>query len=170
MGVLIDDMLELSRLTRVEMQFVPVDLTAIAWKIAAKLTEANADRHIEFVIEPGLTGTGDARLLEIALTNLISNAVKFTTPRALARIEFGQTSDNGPPTFHIRDNGAGFDMAYAPKLFRAYKRLHRASEFPGTGIGLATVQRVIHRHFGKVWAEGQVGQGATFHFTIGETI
>jgi PAS domain S-box-containing protein len=169
MGLLIDDLLQLSRVTRTEMQFVPVDLTTIARTITVRLTEANPDRRMEFVIEPGLTGVGDARLLEIALTNLLSNAVKFTGPKAHARIEFGQAMHNGERCFYVRDDGVGFDMTYAGKLFRAFQRLHKTSEFPGTGIGLAIVQRVIHRHGGKVWAESQIDRGAQFLFTLGET-
>jgi light-regulated signal transduction histidine kinase (bacteriophytochrome) len=170
MGLLIDDLLQLSRVTRAEMRFVPVDLSAAAWSIAARLTEANPGRQIEFVIEPGLSGVGDTRLIEIALTNLLSNAVKFTRPHAQARIEFGQAGGNGRQSFYVRDDGVGFDMAYADKLFRAFQRLHKTSEFPGTGIGLAIVQRVIHRHGGRVWAESHIDRGAKFLFTLGETI
>jgi light-regulated signal transduction histidine kinase (bacteriophytochrome) len=169
MGMLIDDLLHLSRVTRSEMHFAPLDLTAMAHSIATRLAEENPGRQIEFVIQPDLTGVGDARLLEIALTNLLSNAVKFTGPRAQARIEFGQTSYNCGLCFYVRDDGVGFDMAYQDKLFRAFQRLHKTSEFPGTGIGLAIVQRVIHRHGGKVWAEAQIGSGAKFLFTLGET-
>ncbi len=169
MGRLIDALLQLSRVGRAEMEVLPVDLTAAARGIAARLAEANAGRAIEFVIEPGLAGVGDVRLLEIALTNLLSNAVKFTGPHGQARIEFGQAAGQSLPSFYIRDNGVGFDMAHADKLFGAFQRLHRAADFPGTGIGLAIVQRVIRRHGGRVWAEAQVDQGATFHFTIGET-
>jgi hypothetical protein len=158
MGMLIDDMLQLSRVTRSEMQIAPVDLTGIAKSIADELVAANPCRQ-----------SGDARLLAIALTNLMANAVKFTAPRAQARIEFGRASEIGEPTFHVRDNGVGFDMAYADKLFTAFQRLHKTSEFPGTGIGLATVQRAIRRHAGRVWAESQVDRGATFYFTMGET-
>ena len=164
MGLLIDDLLQLSRVTRAEMRFVPVDLSAAAWSIAARLTEANPGRQIEFVIEPGLSGVGDTRLIEIALTNLLSNAVKFTRPHAQARIEFGQAGGNGRQFFYVRDDGVGFDMAYADKLFRAFQRLHKASEFPGTGIGLAIVQRVIHRHGGRVWAESHIDRGAKLPF------
>lgn len=169
MGLLIDDMLKLSRVTRAEMQFRPVDLTALAQSIFTGLLEANPGRHIQFVIEPGLTAFGDARLLEIALTNLLANAVKFTSPRDVGRIEFVQTSHNGNKAFCVRDNGVGFDMAYSNTLFRAFQRLHKPTEFPGTGVGLATVDRVIRRHSGQVWAEAQVDRGAKFYFTIGET-
>jgi light-regulated signal transduction histidine kinase (bacteriophytochrome) len=166
MGLLIDDMLQLSRVTRTEMRVNDVDLTSAARRIAAELSEVNPSRRIEFVIEPNLSGVGDARLLDIALTNLLGNAVKFTGPRAIARIEFGRAEQNGETAFYVRDNGVGFDMAYAGSLFGAFQRLHKASEFPGTGIGLATVQRVIHRHGGRLWTEAQVDRGATFYFTI----
>jgi light-regulated signal transduction histidine kinase (bacteriophytochrome) len=114
-----------------------------------------------------LRATGDARLLEIALTNLLGNAVKFTGPSPHARIEFGQIDQDSEPVFFVRDNGVGFDMAYASTLFGAFQRLHKTEEFAGTGIGLATVQRIIHRHGGRVWADAQPGQGATFYFTMG---
>jgi PAS domain S-box-containing protein len=169
MGRLIDDMLHLSRVTQAQMQIVPVDLSALAHHIGAELRDANARRRIEFAIAPGLDAAGDPRLLEIALTNLFANAVKFTGPRAEAHIEFGRETHNGRTAFYVRDNGVGFDAAYAGTLFRAFQRLHTSSEFPGTGIGLATVQRVIHRHGGQVWAESQLDRGATFFFTIGET-
>jgi light-regulated signal transduction histidine kinase (bacteriophytochrome) len=110
---------------------------------------------------------GDGQLLRIALENLLGNAWKFTAREPAARIEFGQTQVAGEPTYFVRDNGAGFDMAYVDKLFTPFQRLHLASEYPGSGIGLATVQRIIHRHAGRVWAEGLSGQGATFHFTLG---
>ena len=166
MGQLIDDMLQLSRVTRVEMQRNPLDLTYIANGIAAQLREAHPNRQIEFDITPGLTARGDAGLVRIVLTNLLSNAVKFTGDRSEAKIEFGENQRNGDSAFFVRDNGVGFDMAYAGTLFGAFQRLHKASEFPGTGIGLATVQRVVHRHGGKVWAEAQAGKGASFYFTL----
>jgi signal transduction histidine kinase len=168
MGSLIDALLELSRITRAEIQRDNVDLTSIAHKVAARLREVNAQRQIEFDIEPGLTTFGDARLLEIALTNLLGNAVKFTGTRALARVEVGQAGQNGGSAFYVRDNGVGFDMAYLPKLFGAFQRFHKTSEFPGTGIGLATVQRIVRRHGGQVWAEAQPDHGATFYFVLGE--
>ena len=168
MGGLIDDLLHLSRVGRAELVPRTVDLTSLAGTIVARLKEANPDRSIEFIVAPQLKCTGDARLLEIALTNLLANAVKFTGPRTSARIEFGQVTDQGSPAFFVRDNGVGFDMAYAGMLFAPFQRLHKTSEFPGSGIGLATVQRVIHRHGGRIWAEAQVGAGATFYFTLGE--
>jgi len=170
MGQLIDDLLRLSRVTRGPLAREPVDLTATARSIADNLRDCHPDREIEFVIEPGLTAQGDAHLLEVALTNLLSNAVKFTGKRAHARIEFGRAERDGHTAFFLRDNGAGFDMAYAKTLFGPFQRLHRASEFPGTGIGLATVQRIIHRHGGRIWADAQVNQGATFYFTLDEGV
>ena len=169
MGLLIDDLLQLSRLNRAKMKRGPVDLAGIARTIATRLQEAEPGRQIRFEIEPGLTAFGDARLLEIVLTNLLSNAVKFTGPRLQASIEVGSAERDGETAFYVRDNGVGFDMAYAGTLFGAFQRLHKASEFPGTGIGLATAQRVIHRHGGRLWAEAQVDQGATFYFTLGVT-
>jgi PAS domain S-box-containing protein len=166
MGLLIDDLLQLSRVSRTEMQREPVDLTSLARHIAAGLREGCPERQIEFVIEPGLRASGDARLLEVVLTNLLGNAIKFTSPRAEARIQFGRSGGDGTPVYYVRDNGVGFDMAYASTLFGAFQRLHKSSEFPGTGIGLATVQRIIHRHGGRVWADAQAGRGATFYFTI----
>jgi len=174
MGDLIDDLLQLSRVSRDDIRSEPVDMSALAHGIADRLREAHPGRSIKFVIQPDLEAQGDPRLLEIALTNLFDNAVKFTAPQPVARIEFGSRMEEGPETkvrckiFYVRDNGVGFDMAYAHKLFGAFQRLHKASEFPGTGIGLATVQRIVHRHEGRIRAESQVGQGASFYFTLGE--
>jgi len=167
MGLLIDDLLQLSRVTRSEIDPGMVDLSAIAKRIAGKLEEAHADRLLRFRIEPDLKVRGDSRLIEIALTNLFENAVKFTGPRAEAVIEFGATEHNGHPAYFVRDNGVGFEMKHAATLFGAFQRLHKASEFPGTGIGLATVKRVVHRHGGEVWAEAEPDLGATFGFTLG---
>jgi len=167
MGQLIDDLLRLSRVTRAPLERDCVDLSAVAHSIADNLREVHADRRIEFAIQPGLTASGDARLLEVALTNLLSNSAKFTGKKPEARIEVGLTEHQGQPAFYVRDNGAGFDMAYARSLFGPFQRLHRASEFPGTGIGLATVQRIVHRHGGRIWVEAQVDRGATFYFTLG---
>jgi PAS domain S-box-containing protein len=167
MGRLIDGLLQLSRVARAQIVPRAIDLTALAQTVAARLREAHPGRLLEFVIGPGLTGTGDAPLLEVALTNLLDNAVKFTHPRAQARIEFGKIEQDRETAFFVRDNGVGFDMRYAGLLFGTFQRLHKTAEFPGTGIGLATVQRVIHRHGGRVWAEARVGEGASFYFTLG---
>jgi PAS domain S-box-containing protein len=166
MGHLIDDLLTLSRLTRLKLRYESVDLTSLARTIACRMREAEPARHFDFVIQEGLRTTGDAHLLDVALSNLMSNAVKFTGPRALARIEFGQTQCERELAFYVRDDGVGFDMAYADTLFGAFQRLHKPSEFPGTGIGLATVQRVVRRHGGRIWADAKPNEGATFYFTI----
>ena len=168
MGRLIDDLLMLSRVARGPIQRSPVDLTALAQGVADRLREAEPERRVEFAVQPGLTAQGDARLLEIVLSNLLGNAWKFSGGRPLTQVEFGQTEVEGRPALFVRDNGVGFDMIYAQKLFGAFQRMHKASEFPGTGIGLATVQRVIQRHGGRVWAEAQVDRGATFYFTLEE--
>jgi PAS domain S-box-containing protein len=166
MGQLIDDLLQLSRVTRAEMRTGTADLSALANSVALRLQEANPDRAIEFTVQPGITVDGDAHLLEIVLTNLLGNAVKFTSTRPIARVEFGKVPAGNMVAYYVRDNGVGFDAAYAGKLFGAFQRMHRQSEFPGSGIGLATVQRIIHRHGGRVWADAQVGEGATFLFTL----
>jgi len=166
MGQLIDDLLNLSRLTRSEMQPETVDLSALARKITAGLQESQPDRQAEFIIAKGLTTNGDLRLLTVLLENLLNNTWKFTSKHASARIEFGITLYEDKPAYFVRDDGVGFDMAYADKLFGAFQRLHSMSEFPGIGIGLATVQRIVHRHSGSIWAEGGVEQGATFYFTL----
>jgi len=144
-----------------------VDLSQAAESIAARLQEAHPERRLEFAIRPRMTAFGDARLLDVALTNLLQNAVKFSCTRPHAHIEFDAVEREGQTAFLVRDNGVGFDMAYANRLFGAFQRLHSDSEFPGTGVGLATVQRVIHRHGGRVWAEAESGRGATFYFTLG---
>ena len=166
MGHLIDDMLKLSRVTRSSMQQEPVDLSALGRTIAAELQQRQPERRIEFVIADELTANGDARLLEAALENLLENAWKFTGKHAHARIEFGYMEVDGKGAYFVRDDGIGFDMAYTDKLFGAFQRLHSSDEFEGTGIGLATVQRIIHRHGGEVWGESAVEQGATFYFTL----
>jgi len=148
------------------MRFTDVDLSALAESIVAELLKNQPERRFEFFITPKLMVNADANLLRIALENLLGNAWKFTGKRPKAQIELGLTSHNGKPAYLVRDNGAGFDMAYAGKLFGAFQRLHRVAEFEGTGIGLATVQRIIHRHGGMVWAEGEVEKGATFYFTL----
>ena len=170
MGRLIDDMLKLSRVTRAELKLTPIDLAAMAHSIVKRLHEERPDRRIEFIIQPALRTNGDNQLIDIALFNLLDNAVKFTGTRSHARIELGEVEVDGGKTFFVRDNGVGFDRAFAGKLFGAFQRLHKSSEVPGTGIGLATVQRIIHRHGGRIWADAQVDQGATFYFTLKETI
>lgn len=170
MGNLIDDLLQLSRLTRAEMHTAQVDLSAIAHRVATQLQETEPIRQVDFVIQPELNAQGDAQLLEIALTNLLGNAFKFTGKTPQARIELGKTRVEGQDAFFVRDNGAGFEMAYAKKLFGAFQRLHKASEFPGTGVGLTTVQRIVHRHGGRIWAEAALQQGATFYFTLEERL
>jgi len=167
LGGLIDEMLRLSRIAQAPMHRDAVDLTSLANAVASRLRETAPERDLEFRVESGLTASGDARLLEIALTSLLDNAVKFTGPRSHARIEFGRQDCRTEKVFCVRDNGVGFDMAYAGMLFGAFQRLHKASEFPGVGIGLATAQRVIRRHGGRIWADAQPEKGAAFYFTIG---
>jgi light-regulated signal transduction histidine kinase (bacteriophytochrome) len=167
MGQLIDDLLNLSRLMRSEIKLETVDLTLMVREICTEIQESHPRRQVEYIIQPGLIAQGDSRLLHMMLTNLLDNAWKFTSRHSQARIEFGTIlQDSGIPVYFIRDDGAGFDMAYTSKLFGPFQRLHRVDEFPGTGIGLAIVQRVVHRHGGRVWAEGVVEQGATFYFTL----
>ena len=166
MAQLIDDLLNLSRLTRGKMRYETVDLSALAQTIAMELQQSQPERDVEFTIAPGLAAKGDAHFLSVALENLLGNSWKFAKKQGRTRIEFGYDETNGQPAYFVRDNGVGFDMAYADKLFGAFQRLHSHSEFEGTGIGLATVQRIIHRHGGKIWAESAVGQGATFYFTL----
>ena len=184
MGQLIDDLLRLSRLTRAEMRCRRVDLTAMAREIAGELRETAPGRSAEFRIAEGLTGVGDPHLLRPALRNLLENAWKFTAKRPAAVIELGwapaplPTDPAAPPDparphpgetiYFVRDNGAGFDMAYADKLFAPFQRLHSVKDYPGSGIGLALVQRVFHRHGGRIWAEAAPDQGATFYFTLNE--
>ncbi|HET7481049.1 MAG TPA: CHASE domain-containing protein [Rubrobacteraceae bacterium] len=168
MSHLIDDLLDLSRVTRKPLFRETVDLSALAREIAAELQAADPDRRVKLAVEDGLRAEGDTRLLRVALENLLGNAWKFTAGEDVAQVEFGSEpgSDGEEPVYYVRDNGAGFDMAYAGKLFGAFQRLHPADEFEGNGIGLATVQRVIRRHGGRVWAEGKPGVGATFYFTL----
>jgi two-component system, sensor histidine kinase and response regulator len=167
MSELIDDVLHLSRVTRADLREQEVDLSSIANLILSRLQEGDPGRKVEIKVRPGVIVTGDGQLLRIMLHNLLENAWKFTSKQPESRIEFGVTQSAGEPTYFVRDNGAGFDMTYADRLFGPFQRLHRQGEFPGSGIGLATVQRIIHRHGGRVWAEGLVGQGATFQFTLG---
>jgi PAS domain S-box-containing protein len=166
MAQLIDDLLNLSRLTRSEMSREPVDLSALAQSIAAELQQGEPERKAEFIIAPGLDAIGDPGLLRVLLENLLGNAWKFTGKVAHARIEFGAAEADGDLAYFVRDNGAGFAMTYSDKLFGPFQRLHAESEFPGSGIGLATVQRIVFRHGGRVWAEGEEGRGARFFFTL----
>ena len=167
MAELIDALLELSRVTRAELSRTPLDLTAMARTITDELCRREPARAVDLVFAEGLTTSGDQPLLHVALDNLLGNAWKFTANKAQARIEIGSLRQpDGVRAYFVRDNGAGFDMLYAHKLFGAFQRLHRVSEFPGTGIGLATVQRIIHRHGGRIWAESIVDHGSTFYFTL----
>jgi two-component system sensor histidine kinase/response regulator len=167
MSQLIDDVLYLARVTRAEMREQEVDLSGLVTLLLDRMHEAEPGRVVESKVRPGVTVLGDGQLLRIAMENLLQNAWKFTGRAPLPRIEFGVTNVAGEPAYFVRDNGAGFDMAYADRLFGPFQRLHLQSEFSGTGIGLATVQRIIHRHGGRVWGEGTPGQGAAFHFTLG---
>jgi CHASE3 domain sensor protein len=166
MGRLIDDLLNLSRVSRSEMCKEPIDLGSIARSVLGDLRQADPQRQVEYTQAPNLAASGDARLIRVVLDNLLRNAWKFTSRRPDARIEFGTTSDPGGRAFFVRDNGAGFDMKYADKLFGAFQRLHAMTEYPGTGVGLATAQRIVHRHGGRIWASAQPDQGATFFFTL----
>jgi len=168
MGQLIDDLLVLSRVTRSELSRESVDLSALCQATVARLRRADPQRQVDIVVEERLLAQGDARLLGVVFDNLLGNAWKFTRKRNGARVQFGASTEGGKPAFFVRDNGAGFDMAYVQKLFGVFQRLHSVEEFEGTGIGLATVQRIVRRHGGRVWAEGVPGQGATFSFTLNE--
>lgn len=167
MGQLIDDLLNLSRVTRTDIHLEPVNLSLLAENICTELQHTQPERQVEFIIQSGLLAQGDTHLLRVMLVNLLNNAWKFTSKHAQVRIEFGAIqNENGISVYFVRDNGAGFDMTYANKLFGPFQRLHGMNEFPGNGIGLATVQRIVHRHGGRVWGEGSVEQGATFYFTL----
>jgi signal transduction histidine kinase len=166
MGQLIDDLLELSRVTRTDLNPAAVNLAEIARRIVGDLRATSPERSVSMTIPERLTAQGDQRLLYLALENLLSNAWKFTGKRQDARMELGVTRDGNETVYFVRDNGAGFDMTYADKLFAPFQRLHDEADFEGTGIGLATVQRIIQRHGGRVWAEGSVGHGATVYFTL----
>lgn len=161
MRELIDGLLQMSRLTKLEVEREQVDLSSIARGIAESLKQSNPARPVQFEIRDGVRATGDERLLRAVLENLMANAWKFTRNREQARIEFGAAGD----AYYVRDNGAGFDPSHAAKMFRPFQRLHSSREFEGTGIGLATVQKIVERHGGRAWAEGEVGKGATIYFT-----
>ena len=169
MGQLIEDLLGLSRVTRSELVRQRVDLSALAQEVAAELRKRDPQRQAEFVIAEKMVVEADPHLLRIVLQNLLDNAWKFTGPRSPAHIEVGMSKQAGEQVYFVRDNGVGFDMSYVDKLFTPFQRLHGQREFPGTGIGLATVQRIVARHAGRAWAEAQVDKGATFYFTLGGT-
>jgi signal transduction histidine kinase len=166
MGQLIDDLLALSRITQSELHREGIDLSALARAAITRLQRSQPDRRVEVVIQEGLRGEGDPRLLTVVLDNLFGNAWKFTGKCDAARIEFGANSNDGHRMYFVRDNGVGFDMRYSKKLFGVFQRLHRAEEYAGTGVGLSIVQRVISRHGGRVWADSRPGEGATFYFTL----
>ncbi len=166
MGELIDDLLQLSRLSRGEIHREAVDLSGMSEEVVAELRNSTPERRVAVEIAPGIVVGGDAVLLRAVMDNLLGNAWKFTGKAESPRISVGEEMTDGRKVIFVRDNGAGFDMAYAEKLFSAFQRLHTAQEFVGTGIGLATVQRIVHRHGGEIWAEGEVGKGATFYFYL----
>jgi light-regulated signal transduction histidine kinase (bacteriophytochrome) len=163
---LVEELLNFSRLTGVQVNKEKVNLSGMVTALAAELTARDPDRESEFVIAPGVSAWGDATLLRAALLNLLENSWKFTRKHATARIEFGVLQVDSGPVYFLKDDGAGFDMKDASRLFHPFQRLHKGSEFEGTGIGLATVERIIRRHGGRVWAEGQIEKGAAFYFTL----
>jgi PAS domain S-box-containing protein len=167
MGLLIDDMLALSKVTRGELNRTICDLSEMAHSAIKKCQGAEPHRKITVTIAPGIFGRVDKSLFENLMDNLIGNAWKYTSKTHDARIEFGSTKQHNETVYFVRDNGAGFDMQYANKLFNAFHRLHGAEEFAGTGIGLATVSRILQRHGGRIWPEAEIGKGATFYFTLG---
>ncbi len=168
MGEIIDDLLHLSRVSRTDMRQEAVDMSRMAETVVEALRERDPDRRVEVSVQPGLTADGDPRLVRVLLENLLGNAWKFTARTGSARIEFGVEAVDGTEAFYVRDNGAGFDMAFAGKLFKAFNRLHTEDQFAGTGIGLAIVHRVVRRHGGAVWGDGEPDNGAVFHFTLHE--
>jgi PAS domain S-box-containing protein len=170
MGQLIDELLQLSRISRGELKRERVDLSALASSVAAELKQQEPARQVAFEIQPSLWAQGDGALLRVVLENLLSNSWKFTSRKPSATIRVGRAEHPGALAFFVQDDGAGFDMAHSSKLFGAFQRLHTVREFPGHGVGLATVQRVIHRHGGTIWAEGAPGRGATFTFTLPGTL
>jgi PAS domain S-box-containing protein len=170
MGELINDILDLSCLSRKEMQLQEVNLSQLAASIAIELQSMEPERQVNFIITPNLEVRGDKQLLQSVLENLMNNAWKFTSKHPQAKIKFGVKKNGGKKAYFVRGDGAGFDMKYAQKLFGAFQRLHTIGEFPGTGVGLAIVQRIVHRHGGQVWAEGAEEKGATFYFTLNRQI
>jgi signal transduction histidine kinase len=166
MSKLIDALLELSRTSRVELKREALDLSALARSVAAELAETERGRQVECSVQEGLTASGDAALIRVVCNNLLGNAWKFTAKTAHAKIEVGALHKPGGPIYFVRDNGVGFDSSRAKRLFEPFERMHAATEFPGAGIGLATVRRIIERHRGKIWCESAVGQGAALFFTL----
>lgn len=166
MSELINDMLSLSKVSRHEIMSQEINLSAIAEAIITALRHGEPANNVEVVIAQNIQCLGDSQLSEIALSNLIGNAWKYSSKKPDARIEFGTMEKDGQKVYYVRDNGAGFNMAYAAKLFEPFARLHSDGEFPGTGIGLAIVKRVIEKHKGNIWAESEIGKGATFYFTL----
>ncbi len=166
MSTLIDELLAMSRINRAELRYSQVPLSELASEVVAELRRQDPQRQVEVYIQPGLKANGDANLLRLVLENLLSNAWKFTCQQEQAAIEFGRQGMDGQAAYYVSDNGAGFDMRFSNKLFRDFQRLHAVDEFPGSGVGLANVKRVIRRHGGRVWAVGEVGRGATFYFTL----
>ncbi|MGZ3474694.1 MAG: sensor histidine kinase [Polyangiales bacterium] len=166
MNVLIDDLLGLARVGRGDMRDEAIDVSALARSIADELARQSPDRRFEIVVRDGVSARGDASLVRAVLENLLGNAFKFTARAPVAKIEVGSTQEGERAVFFVRDNGAGFDMKYAAKLFAPFQRLHSVKDFPGTGVGLATVQRIVHRHGGRIWADSKPGEGTTFFFTL----
>jgi light-regulated signal transduction histidine kinase (bacteriophytochrome) len=167
MASLIEQLLGLARVTQADLVRSRVDLTAVAHSSIGGLRHGNKDRDVEVLIAPNLSVEADPHLIALVVEKLVDNAWKFTAKRTGARIEVGQSPGGA---FFVRDNGAGFDMQYADQLFGVFRRLHTQEDFPGTGIGLATVARIVHRHHGRVWAEGAPNRGATFYFTVGDAL
>ena len=167
MGMLIDDLLNLARVGRKQLSMQVTGLNSLVEEVRADLNRANPDRAIEWKVETLPFVECDPALMKQVFVNLLANAVKFTRPRKPAVIEVGVTSQDGARAVFVRDNGVGFSMKYANKLFGVFQRLHRSEDFEGTGVGLATVQRIIHKHGGRVWAEAELDKGATFYFTVG---
>jgi signal transduction histidine kinase len=166
MGQLIEDLLELSRTSRAPLERGTVDVSALALEVVQSLERHEPGRSVTFTVQPGMSAHADARLLRGVLEHLLGNSWKFTGKREDARVELSAASEGGETVYTVRDNGAGFDMQYATRLFSPFQRLHDAKEFPGNGVGLATVQRIVHRHGGRIWAESRAGEGATFRFTL----
>jgi len=168
MAQLIEDLLSLSHVSRTELSVQTFSLRELVQRIANDLRQSEPGRTVAWSIAGDATVAGDERLIEVTLRNLLGNAWKFTSKCVTASVEFGVTQEDGETAYFVRDNGAGFDMAYADTLFAPFRRLHGAAEFPGTGIGLTTVRRIVQRHGGRVWARAAVDQGATFYFTLGK--